>query len=401
VKIGYLIPEFPSQTHVFFWREVRTLRDWGVDLRLISTRRPDPGACRHEFAAAAARETHYVFPPRASALASWSLDGFTGAAACERYLRRLERAQPLKRRMRSYGLLPSAVDLARFARRERLQHIHVQSCADAAHVAALCQLLGGPRYSLTLHGDLHVYGADHDAKMRRAAFVSAVGTHLLRQIVEQTSLPASRVHVTCMGVRTDELARLGTQRTFVSGRLRLLTVARLHPMKGHFHALAALKTALDQGLDLHYTIAGEGPYRPEIEARIRQLGLSDRVTLAGTLSEPEVFNLLAKADAFVLPSIGAGEAWPVSVMEAMASGLPVICSIIGATPEMIVSGEDGLLVEQADEAGLAQAMIALGRDEQQRQRLGENARLTAQRRFDVQVTARRLLDAIEAAATAA
>ena len=69
--IGYLVPEFPSQTHTFFWREICALRARGADVRLFSTRRPAPEACRHAFAEEAARETRYLVPPRAGRMASW------------------------------------------------------------------------------------------------------------------------------------------------------------------------------------------------------------------------------------------------------------------------------------------------------------------------------------------
>ena len=62
MKIGYLVPEFPSQTHIIFWREI-TCCAKGIEVVLLSTRRPAPGSCPHEFAAQAAAETHYVYPP--------------------------------------------------------------------------------------------------------------------------------------------------------------------------------------------------------------------------------------------------------------------------------------------------------------------------------------------------
>ena len=63
VKIGYLVPEFPTQTHIIFWREIILLREMGVEVFLLSTRRPAPGSCPHEFAAQAEAETHYAYPP--------------------------------------------------------------------------------------------------------------------------------------------------------------------------------------------------------------------------------------------------------------------------------------------------------------------------------------------------
>ncbi len=392
MRIGYFVPEFPSQTHAFFWREVEALRRLGVEVHLLSSRRPAPGACRHAFAETAAAETHYVFPPHwLGAMTALVLRPVRTLRALG-YVASL-RESSLKKRLLYTGLLLSAADLLRHARWLGLEHIHVHSCADAAHVAALCRLLGGPPYSLTLHGDLPVYGTDHARKMAAAEFVACVTTPLQQQVVQQVGKPAERVPVLWMGVDTDRFRDEGT-RSAETPRLHLVTVARLNPMKGHCHALAAMHTALGRGCDLRYTIAGEGPHRPEIEETIRRLGLTDRVTLTGTMSEEAVLKLLREVDAFVLSSVGLGEAAPVSVMEAMACGLPVVCSIIGGTPDMITHGVDGLLVPQKDEQALADAFVLLAQNPQERRRLGQAARARAERDFDTRQTARRLLEAI-------
>jgi glycosyltransferase involved in cell wall biosynthesis len=164
------------------------------------------------------------------------------------------------------------------------------------------------------------------------------------------------------------------------------------------HALAAIRIVIQAGLNVHYTIAGDGPFLEVIRSQIKSLNLGDHVTLTGTLSETEVCQLLSKADTFLLPSVGLGEAWPVSVMEAMAAGLPVVASSIGAMSEMIMPNEDGFLVRQGDESGLAEKITLLALDVDTRRRIGEAARKTAERRFDVTSTASGLRNAILAKA---
>lgn len=309
------------------------------------------------------------------------------------YLRALDATDPYSR-ARQLGLLVAAVDLLEWASRHRVDHIHGHSCADTAHILAMARHAGGPPYSLTLHGDLVIYGGDHNAKMAKAEFVCTVGAYLKSQVVNNAGLAEDRVVETCMGVETENLENLGRDRSYIAGTLHIATVARLHPAKGHLHALSALKQGLERGLDLRYTIAGAGPYREAISSRILQLGLEQRVVLAGELSEAEVLRLLSSVDAFMLPSTGIGEAWPVSVMEAMGAGLPVIASIIGATPEMIRSGIDGFLVPKGDEQALLEAVSVLAQNVDLRRKIGAAARLTAQRRFDVTATAAALRDAI-------
>jgi glycosyltransferase involved in cell wall biosynthesis len=365
----------------------------GESVLLLSTRKPSPLICRHAFAAEAVLQTHYLFPPAPANLAAWCATGGRGLRRGLRYLRELAPA-PINVRLRQYTLLVPALDLLQWARRERIDHIHVHSCADAAHIAALARRMGGPSYSLTLHGDLSVYGTDHRAKMKGASFVSTVGTHLREQVLDRTEVSPDRVFVTCMGVDTRVLATLGKDRLYRANVLHVVSIARLNPAKGHVHALAAVHRARRAGIDIHFTIAGEGPYQDVIAARIRELGLADCVTMTGTLSENEVSQLLSKANAFVLSSVGLGEAWPVSVMEAMAAGLPVIASTIGATPEMISTGKDGYLVPQGDEDALFEKIMVLAGDVDERRRVGEAAQSTAAQRFDIAVTAEALRNAI-------
>jgi len=396
-RFGYLVPDFPTQTHVFFWREIQALRDMGEQVFLVSTRKPSPLACRHDFALAATKETHYLYPPSAASLLTWAAAGCPGLPQALGYLGELGSSGTMHR-FRQCGFLAVAIELVEWASRTRIDHVHGHSCANSAHVLALAHRLGGPSFSLTLHGDLDAYGGDHRSKMKDAAFICAVGSHLVGQIRERANI--TNALVTCMGVKTEELGKLGKDRSYVSGQLHVATVARLHPAKGHLHALAAVRRAHQSGLKIHYTIAGEGPHKDAILSKIHQFGLENQVTLTGSLSETEVYQLLSKVDAFLLPSTGLGEAWPVSVMEAMGAGLPVIASAIGATPEMITPDRNGFLVSQGDEAALFNKMMLLGADLETRHRIGTAARRTARQRFDVSVTAGLLREAIQKAVTA-
>lgn len=393
-RIGYLVPEWPTQTHAFFWRELSALRALGDEVVLLSTRRPDPKACQHHFAVEAHATTAYLFPPRLPTALRWLAVRPTQARAALAYIGALEESS-LRQRGKVLALLLCAADLAARVEARSIEHLHVHSCADAAHVAALCHVLCGVPYSLTLHGDLPVYGVDHARKMAAAAFVVAVTRPLQQQLVQKVGLPVARAPVISMGVDTSAFQLV--PRPLMGGGLHVVTVARLHPNKGHFQVLAAVKRAREEGLDIRYSIAGEGPFRPGIEAKIKELGLSACVRMCGSIGEQEVLALLAASDLFVLASIGLGEAAPVSVMEAMATGMPVLCTKIGGTADMIHDGIDGLLVEQDDVPALLAAFRTLATDPAARARLGAAAREQACRTFDHHLCAKQLHNAIHAA----
>jgi colanic acid/amylovoran biosynthesis glycosyltransferase len=385
LRLGYLVPEFPTQTHVFFWREVLALQALGVDIHLLSTRRPGE-PCGHAFAASAAAETTYVHPPSASGC----IRGGIGSLSLGGYLRQLD--NPPAERLGVAKLLPAAGTLASVCRAHRLDHVHVHSFASAAHVAALARRLGGAPYSLSLHGDLPVYGVSHRAKCTDAAFVCAVTRALCAQVRERLGQSiGEKCHLVRMGVDT---ARFTPTPETDDGVLKMVTVARLHVAKGHTYALAALDKVRQAGVAFRYHIVGGGPNHDAVAAEIRDRGLGDQVSLRGTLGEDQVLAELRQADALLLPSVGLGEAAPVAIMEAMSCGLAVVSTRIGGTPDMIADGVDGVLLEQKDVDALTATIIRLARDPAWRRSLRAGARARAERDYAAAAQARALLDLI-------
>lgn len=389
LRLGYLVPEMPGQTHAFFWREVQALRELGAVVVLLSTRRPPPDACPHDFACAARAETVYLYPPGAAS-AGWLAAHPGLAARGARYAGRLVESTRAEK-LRVTALLPVAAELCRVAAARRLSHVHIQSCATSAHLGAMARAMGGPDYSLGLHGHLAVYGKDHAAKMERATFVRAVTRPLRADVLALA--PSIRAPVISMGVDTDHFAPPPV-RTGDGGPVRFLSVARLNPTKGHVFFLRALRALVDAGLDARYVVAGAGPAEAEVRAEIAAQRLESRVDLLGAIPQDEVLRQLHAADCLVLTSFGEGEAAPVAVMEAMATGLPVICSIIGGTADMIEDGRTGLLVPQCDVDAIRDAAWKIARDPRLRARIGHAARQRALSEFDYRRKATELLDAI-------
>jgi glycosyltransferase involved in cell wall biosynthesis len=176
--------------------------------------------------------------------------------------------------------------------------------------------------------------------------------------------------------------------------LRLLSVGRLHPQKGHRVLLDAIARARGAGASLSLLVAGEGAERAALEAQAAALGLQGQVRFAG---RREVRPLLAAADVFVFPSLY--EAAGIAMIEAMACALPVVASRAGGIPEVVEDGVSGILVAPGDADALARALAALAGDPERRRRLAAAARTRAEA-FDVNATVRALEDVYEGAAGA-
>ncbi|QFS82080.1 Putative teichuronic acid biosynthesis glycosyltransferase TuaC [Roseivivax sp. THAF40] len=391
--LGYFVPAFPTQTHAFFWREVAALRAQGVKVVLFSSRRPRPEDCPHAFGEDARAETHYVFPPRPGAVLRWAARHPAGLVRALGYLRELQEGGA-KARAKVAALLPSAADICAAAEAAGVGHVHFHSCADAAHLGALAERMGGPSYSVTVHGNLDVYGTDHAAKFARAALVTTVTRPLRNEVLAVA--PGRDVPVITMGVDTARFVGDRPSRP-ADAPLQFLSISRLNPVKGHVYFLKALRRLIDAGHAAHYRIAGSGEAESAIRAEIARLSLGDQVSMLGPLGQDDVRAALGRADAFVLTSFGHGEAAPVAVMEAMAAGLPVICSRIGGTGDMITDGVDGFLVPQQDVDAITEAARKLCTDEALRVKIGRAAQQRAQSQFDTAATARALWEAICAA----
>lgn len=388
LTLGYCVPEFPSQTHAFFWREVEALETLGLQVRIFSTRQPARNLSPHQFSDEARSRTHYLHPPRWRSVLPFLARRPGRVLAAAGYVFSLTEAS-FGERLRALGFLAVAADLVVDCTDARVGHVHIHSFANAAHIGAIAHILGGLSYSLTLHGDLPVYGTDHARKLQHAAFATAVTEPLRQQISAQA--PGTDVQVITMGVDIERFVpAIERVQPVESAPLHIVSVARLNPTKGHTHFLEAMARLVKDGYDLHYSIAGDGPSRGDVAAAVRALELDERVTFLGALAEPRVLSLLQQADLFVLSSYGLGEAAPVAVMEAMACGLPVICSRIGGTADMIEDGQDGVLVAQQDVQALADALVRLADDPALRSRIGKAARRTACAKFDYRLTAAKL-----------
>jgi glycosyltransferase involved in cell wall biosynthesis len=173
-------------------------------------------------------------------------------------------------------------------------------------------------------------------------------------------------------------------------RVVVLTLARLDFQKG----LEYLIEAIPRVPGALFVIAGDGPDRSRLEAKARECGIGNRVVFLG--HRDDIPELLAACDIYVLPSLFEG--LPVSVLEAMAAGKPVIATDIGGTNEAVVPGVTGMLVAAADAGALAREIDRLVHDPERRAAMGRAGQERVSDLFTVERMARRIMEAYEALA---
>ena len=188
-----------------------------------------------------------------------------------------------------------------------------------------------------------------------------------------------------MGIEPDAFAAPARART---DRIKLVSVGRLIPVKGFHHsirAVAGLPDDLRERVD--YRIIGAGPEQGALSEEIERLGLAGSVSLLGSQTRDRVAQILGESEVMVFPSApvttGEKEGIPMSLAEAMASGLAIIATDLGGIPELIRDGRDGLIVPAGQSSAITDAMARLVGDPDLCRRLGESAVGRVRERHDI------------------
>jgi glycosyltransferase involved in cell wall biosynthesis len=293
---------------------------------------------------------------------------------------------PLEHVRRPVGArdLVGLVELVRLLRRHRPDILHASS-SKAGVLGRLAGFLARvPIRVFTVHGWAFAAYSGVTGRLYRWA------DRLVRPLTTVTVCVSERERKLGLAARTCDPDRTVVIRNAVgvAGARRvqaarreppvIVAVGRLKAPKDFLTLVRALGRLTPDSFEA--VIIGEGPDRARLEDEIGYLGLEGRVRLAG--ERRNVPELLAESDIFALAS--SSEGMPVSVLEAMAAGLPVVASRVGGVPEQVVDGETGLLVDPGDPQDFAEALAMLVGDGELRRRLGAAGRARAEKEFDLE-----------------
>jgi glycosyltransferase involved in cell wall biosynthesis len=188
------------------------------------------------------------------------------------------------------------------------------------------------------------------------------------------------------GVDVNALSRLGRDPAWLKSEFGIpdrhrtvVNVANFTPKKRHIDLLEAARAVKAQRADVSFVLVGQGPLEEEVRRMSAGMGLDGTVVFTGF--RPDARRIIASADLFVLSS--QFEGLPVSMLEAMATGTPVVSTAVGGIPEVITDGANGLLVEPMAPGSLATVILDALDDDGLRERLSTRAREDARQQFDI------------------
>jgi colanic acid/amylovoran biosynthesis glycosyltransferase len=388
-RVAYLVGNYPTVSHTFIAREVAGLRARGLDVRTFSVRRTPPQQLLTDADRRAAAETSVILPPPPGELIGAHVRAL--ARRPRRYLATLALAQRLsaggaRQRLWHLFYFAEAILLAQRLRRGGVRHVHAHFANVATAVALLAAHYdepGGLTWSFTMHGPSEFDDVTRFAlaeKVRRAAFVACIGDYCRSQLMKLVG-PDEWEKLAIVHCGLDPGSFTPAERP-ARAETAVLCVGRLVPDKGQSILLEALAALRSRGVAMTVTFAGDGPERSVLEARARRLELDGAVEFAGAVGQDRIPALYASADVFCLPSFAEGV--PVVLMEAMATGLPVVTTRIMGIPELVEHDVAGLLVPPGRVDALAAALEALAADPRRRAAMGRAGREKVVAEYDIE-----------------
>ncbi|MCK5214803.1 MAG: glycosyltransferase family 4 protein [Candidatus Omnitrophica bacterium] len=300
----------------------------------------------------------------------------------------------LQRNINPFKDLIALIRLYRCFRREKFDIVHTHTAKAGALGRIAARLAGVPKVVHTSHGH-NFYGYFGPIGSKIIIFVEKILTAMTDKITALTELerrdfitykvsPQKKIMVFNSGVEFEKLRNIEIDPVNVRASLSvdedeilISMIGRLEEVKGPEHLIEAAQIVLKKNAKVRFLFVGDGALRQSLETRCNQMGINDKVIFTGWRAD--VPQILSVIDILVLPSIN--EAVGRILLEAGALGIPVVATYVGGVPEIIKDHETGILVPPESPDEIADAVMTLINDPQQRKRMGETAKVWVDDKF--------------------
>lgn len=389
---AYLFERFPSFGQTFCYREVAELDRQGVAAPIFSIRNPKDEPPQ-DWDARIVERVHYL--PEEKEL----LDAVQRASKKERLTPEIIAALDEWARRTDFLRLYQAVYVGLRLKEKGISHVHAHFAGMAARTGFWITKFFPITFSFTAHAnDIFAprkFEIGLDKLVGTARVVVTETDYSEKFLRERFPERADRIHRLYNGLNLAEFGRA----TFSSDPPLIVAIGRLIAKKGFADLIRACALLVERGRSFRCEIFGEGPLENQLRAQIEELGLQERIQLPGPKPQHELRARLGAASVFVLPSVpeidGGMDNLPTVIMEAMATGLPVVSTTIGGIPEMVVENETGFLVQPDDAVALAGAIEKVTNDRLLAQRLGEAGYERAQNLFSIEKNVREFCELLD------
>lgn len=378
MNLLYLIKHFPSLSQTFVLNEVLGLSDRDIDITVVSAIQLNEKVKHlryidskfHDSVIYLKHDYLYSFKPceeysniqilwkyLLSILNPTSFLSWKQKRQLRHLLRSVEDESDLRRR----GFL-EAIEIWKIICKNKITRIHCPFAEDNVKMAYIIKRVFGIPYSFKMYAyDIFASPRPDLVNLSNSAsHVITISQFNQTWLQSKLKIPIGKIHIVRDGINLDEIQ--ATKR-YKLRPFRILSVSRITQTKGLIYLLQACSILKQKGLEFECHIYGEGRLFTEIEENIRSLSLEGTVGLKGAIPHESVLKVMKDASVFVLPSVQASngdmDGTPNTIMEAMASEIPVIATRISGIPEVVEDGKTGILVEPRNAEALAHAINAI------------------------------------------
>ena len=386
-RFAYLFERFPSFGQTFCYREVAELDHQDITPPIFSIRNPTDEPPQ-DWDTRVVERVHYL-PNEKELLEEVrhaAKKGEIGAdivATLDEWGRRTD-----------FLRLYQAVYVGLRLQKMGINHLHAHFAGMAARTAFWINKFFSITFSFTAHANDIFSPRQFEIRLDKlvdsARAIVTETDYAARFLCEQFPRRSDRVHRIYNGLDLTEFGRAD----FSSTPPLIIAVGRLIPKKGFSDLIRSCALLAERGKSFRCEIIGEGPLGEALRRQIDDMHLQNNVELIGAKPQTQLRGRLAAANVFVLPSVmdpdGGMDNLPTVIMEAMATGLPVVSTNIGGIPEMIIDNETGFLVQPGDAAAIADAIETVINDSSSAARLGHSGYERARTLFSIEKNVREL-----------
>ena len=395
MKVNYFTSSYPRATDTFIQREVLGLRELGIDIITSALRQPESANNVSPFIVNEHKKTTYFLP--ASPLELIKLNLSYLARSTSKYLKTLKlafktRRSGVKGTIYQLFYFQEALLLASYLEENKVEHLHNHFGDSSGMVTMLASQLSGVGYSITFHGP-HIFFEPTllalREKVKYAKFIVCISNYCKSQMMLFSDAEDwHKLQIVHCGIDINSYTIPQQPEKHADKPVKLLYVGRLAAEKGVPVLLRSLIALKNEGHEFHLTLLGDGPERAALEAEVKAQGLERMVHFGGFASQETVRSTLQASDVFILPSFAEGV--PVSLMEAMACGVPVIGTNVGGVTELIEHGVSGLVVAPSDEVALKNAIFSYLSNPALRESVKQAARKVVESQFNLELEINKL-----------
>jgi glycosyltransferase involved in cell wall biosynthesis len=391
IRLAYILAKFPKITEAFILNEIMELRKRGISVdifplfktteKVVHPEVKKLTSCIHYSpylsGAIIHANFHFLFSSPIKYIQSFfeiaihtfgSWNFFFVAIAC----------------------FPKTVGFAYKIQQLNITHIHAHFANHPTVSALIIHRLTGIPFSFTAHGsDIHRNQRMLDRKIDASQLAVMVSEYNKQFICDRFKRDfGERMQVIHCGVDTAIVTKKNhTNNNTNNHTVQILCIAALRNVKGHKYLIEACHSLKKEGVKFRLHLVGGGPLEEEIKTKIKDLSLENEIVMHGPLSRPRVISLLESVDIVALTSImdskGRREGIPVSLMEAMAFSLPVVSSKLSGIPELVCSGETGILATPGNSKEIFDALYKLCNNPDLRNKMGKAGKEKVLKEFNL------------------